>query len=180
MTDSTEMMPIAQEGDVLPLSPTDIKHWELVQVVREQYHKRATTTRDACQAANVPVMTYYRALQSPYVQQMMVEQMHALSQATLAVLERGWFKVVSNMMNLAQSAQSKEAVQAARLMYEMKQDLEKQGAGQGVVGESAAAQAVKSFLGGKKLKLTQTTVTREITVDNDDVSGGNTIIEGEA
>jgi hypothetical protein len=169
--DSTEIMGTNQETGVLPLSPQDVKQWELVQAVREQFRKRATTTSDACKAANVPRRSYYAVLRNPYVQGMMLEQMQALSQATLAILEQGWVQVLRNMMSLAQSADSKEAVQAARLLYEMKKDLEKQSAGQGLPVVSAAAQAVKSFLGGKKLRLAETTVHREIAVDDGDASG---------
>ena len=183
MTENSELIAVDQGEDVKLLSPTDSKHWELVQLVMAQFGPDCTTTIDALRKANVPVNTYYRAMRNPVVQQLRLQQMVGVSAATQHLIEKNWLGVLANMSRIARSGDSRESVQAARLLRDVYKDVRE---GISPVGgtpgeESDAARAVRRFLSGKSIKrVRRTTVTEEVEVE-DGLSGGNyEIIEGSA
>ena len=166
------------------LSPTDSKHWEVVQLVNAQFGPTCATTEAACKAAGVHTSLYYRAMKSPVVQQMRVQQILGVQAATQRLVERNWLKVLESMIRIAREGDSREAVQAARFLRDVygdvKEGLEPGRGGRGA--ESEAAKAIRSFLGGKPVKLRQTVTTQEIELQSGrssaEISDGN-IVEGE-
>lgn len=122
----TDIVPANKTPAVeLPISPQDIKYWECVQRVREQFSRGCNTTRKACELAGVSHDFYYVALKSPYVQSQIALELDAIDKATHEIVRRSWVPIMINMARIAESQDSKEAVQAARLVREVQQDLKK-------------------------------------------------------
>ena len=182
MTENRELSVQNQDVDASILSGTDMKQWEIVQRVLKQFSKDCTTTVAACKAAGVPHRTYYNAIANPVVQMLRLQQMQGTAAAAQHLIEKNWLHVLGNVAAIARSDDSREAVQAARLLRDVYADLEKglgPERGRGVGQESDAAKAIRSFLGGKKVLLRQTVTTQEIEVE-DDVSVGNyDVIDGD-
>lgn len=184
MTKNRDLIPTNQEEQARLLSPTDSKQWDVVQRVLAEFSKDCTTTVDACKAAGINRATYYNALANPVVQQLRLQQMMSTIAATQHLIERNWMPVVANMLSIASNDDSREAVQAARLVKDIYKDVQ-DGLGPGGHGglgeETDAAKAIRQFLGGKKVKrLIQTTTVQEVEVV-DDISDGNggDVVEGE-
>ena len=173
MTDMTEKDPVkgeimvlppaSQENDISVVGPQSLKYWELVQRVRKQFQLGATTTVAACEAAGVCRKTYYEAIRDPYVQGMVASQMDALAQASLEVIEQSWIPVLVNVVGVARDGSGRDAVQAAKFLKDVKDDLDAIARGDSRSSqESDAAKALRSFLGGGKGKLKLKQITQEI------------------
>lgn len=176
MQENSEMVALNTEDTTLLLSGKDLKDWEVVQKVLARLRKgQCTTTLDACKEAGVPRRSYYAALNNPVVQRMQLQQMMGVSAGTQHLIEKNWLPLVANMISIARG-DSREAVPAARFLKEvydgigkaLNVDTREQDA------ISDASRAIRSFLGGKRVKLTQVVTTQEIEVQ-DDVSAGNEI-----
>lgn len=164
MTEITEIDP--PELGIQVITPVDMKAWERVEAVLDVLRMEgACTLQDACAELGFHRSTLWRDLQRPYVQQRLAEVQAGMDALTGRVLDKSWGMIIMNMANLAASESSKEAVQAARFIRDVKLDWEKRHSGSEEGKVSEAGELIKSFLGGKKLKLTQTVVTREIETD---------------
>lgn len=164
MTEIVEMNP--PELGVQVITPIDMKAWERVESVLGVLRMEgACTLQEACKEVGIHRSTLWRDLQRPYVQQRLAEVQAGMDALTGHVLDKSWGMILMNMANLAASEGSKEAVQAARFIRDVKLDWEKRHAPDSEGKVSEAGELIKSFLGGKKLKLTQTVVTREIETD---------------
>jgi hypothetical protein len=175
MTGTASLTTVDQEEERI-LSPTDIKHWEVVQKVLSHLRKdECTTTQQACKEAGVSRSTYYAALANPVVQQLRLQQMIGTAAAAQHLMEKTWLPVIAKIAALARSGDSRESVAAARFLRDVYIDIER-GLGPGVEKqqgeESDAAKAIRSFLGGRKVLLRQTTTTQEVEVE-EDISDGN-------
>lgn len=150
------------------INPGDMKAWERVQRVLEVLRLDGSVTLTAaCKQVGIHRTTIWRDLQRPYVQQRLAEVQVGMDALTGHVLDKSWGLILMSMANLAASGDSKEAVQAARFIRDVKLDWEKRHAPDGTQKTSEAGELIKSFLGGKRLKLSQTVVTREIETSND-------------
>lgn len=152
------------------INPGDMKAWERVQRVLEVLRLDGSVTLTltaACKQVGIHRTTIWRDLQRPYVQQRLAEVQAGMDALTGRVLDKSWGMIIMNMANLAASESSKEAVQAARFIRDVKLDWEKRHAPDGTQKTSEAGELIKSFLGGKRLKLSQMVVTREIETSSD-------------
>jgi hypothetical protein len=174
MVENAVLTPSESERTVVPISPTDVKSWKRVQSVVEALGQPGCDTiQAACQRAGVARRTVYRDFENPYVQQRLVETLQVLDAATVQLIDNGWLRVILEMEAIATSGDSKQAVQAARFLLDVKHDLERaMGSRQDQGKDSAAARAIQAFLGGKRLTLTQTTVKQEIQVEGETLSCG--------
>jgi len=166
---------IAPHTAIQAVSPQDVKMWEIVQKVREQFGKDCATTRLACQRAGITHSLYYDALHSPYVQGMLAQELAARKQVLHQVLERAWAPMLINMSNLAASNDSKEAVQAARLLVELEKGLQEDSKLlEGPANKSHPARALLES--ARKATFRRTTVTEEVEIEPDDaISDGNVV-----
>ena len=183
MSENSNLVPVDEGESVRLLSPTDSKHWELVQLVLAQYGPDCTTTQAALAKANVPPNTYYRAMRNPVVQQLRLEQMQGTLAASQHLIERNWMGVIANMSRIARHDDSREAVQAARFLRDVYNDIQADiGPHVGKAGEeSEAAAAVRRFLGGKAIKrLKRVTITEEVEVGDEFPGETYDIVEGSA
>lgn len=115
--------PDSRGSEVIAITGTESRHWELVQAVREM-HRKGYDTQTACKKLGIARRTYYNALASRYVQEQRVQQIHAMQDASVAIIEQNWARILINMATIARSEGSKEAVQAARFVREVMKDLE--------------------------------------------------------
>jgi hypothetical protein len=139
----------SKKGDILPIAGGDIKALESVRKVRAALQDGCSTTTEALEAAGVTRNYYYRALRLPYVQSNLAMELDALRVATQEVVDRSWIGVLMNIANLASGAAApRDAVAAARLMYDIQRELSL-GKSQEVGAKSSAAMdLLSSFLGG--------------------------------
>ena len=174
MAENRELVAVDQDVDAPLLSGKDLKDWEIVQRVLAQLSDKCTNTQAACKEAGVVRSTYYAALHNPIVQQLRLQAMVGTQAAAQKMIEKSWLPVIANMASIARDGDSREAVQAARFLRDVYDDIQRgldSGAGKHLDGESAAAKAIRSFLGGKKVLLRQTTTTQEIEVEEDAPGG---------
>lgn len=157
------------------VAPQDLKMWEVVQRVRDEFARDCNTTRLACQRAGLSHKLYYAALQNPYVQGMLAQELGARKQVLHEVLQRAWAPMLINMSNLAASSDSKEAVQAARLLVELEKGLQEDSKLL-ETGGSKSHPARALLDSARKATFRRTTVVEEVEIDPDTpVSDGNTI-----
>lgn len=183
MTKNSNLVPTNQEDVTRLLSGKDLKDWEIVERVLVRIRKdECTTTLAACLEAKVARSVYYAALNNPIVQQMRLQQIHGVAAATQRMVEKNWLPILANMATIAQSGDSRESVQAARFVKDVYNDIEHglDPTSKGTGEVSDASKAIRSFLGGKRVKLTQTTVTQEIEVQDEVSDGKEDVIEGVA
>ena len=160
----------------LAVSPQDVKMWEVVQKVREQFEDRGcNTTRIACQRAGVSHTLYYNALQAPYVQGMLAAELNARKQVLHQILERAWAPMITNMARLAASGDSKESVQAFRALAELEKGLQEDSKLLDRPGNKRhpASALLES---AKRATIRRTTVVEEVELEpGGDISDGNVI-----
>lgn len=163
----------------LTVNAQDTKAWEVVQRVREQFGKDCNTTRAACQKAGVSHTLYYNALQSPYVQGMLASELAARKQVLHQVLDRTWAPMLMNMANIASRGDSKESVQAARLLVELEKGLQEDS--KLLEGPGNKRHPARALLeSAKKATLRRTTIVEEVEIEPDEpVSDGNPVIDME-
>lgn len=151
------------KGALMPISALDIKYWDTVQNVRAQYALGCDTTRKAIQQAGVDKNLYYRALKSRFVQSQLLDEVVARKEAMHVILEETWVPILMNLAEIAGGDVARDAVPAARLLNEIRQELDvefsprKEGADQ----LSVAQQLTRAFLSGGKVTARET--TREVT-----------------
>lgn len=176
MTQSTEK---DTSITVLTVSPTDVKHWETVQKVREQLGRDCATTRLACSRAGISHNLYYEALKNPYVQAQLAAELGARKQVLHQVLEKAWAPMLINMANVAASGDSKESVQAARLLVELEKGLQEDS--KLLEGPGNKRHPARALLeSAKKATLRRTTIVEEVEIGPDEpVSDGNPVIDME-
>jgi hypothetical protein len=164
---------------ILAVSPSDIKMWESVQKVREQLGKDCATTRLACQRAGISHNLYYTALQNGYVQAQLAAELGARKQVLHQVLEKAWAPMLINMANVAASGDSKESVQAARLLVELEKGLQEDS--KLLEGPGNKRHPARALLeSAKKATIRRTTVVEEVEITPDDaISDGNPVIDAE-
>lgn len=141
----TKLTPIPQPQDdtsVMLASATDIKHWEVVQMVIQALRDGAQNTVQACKDAGVDRSLYYRALKTPYVQQQRAEQVMATIYITQEMIEKNWFPVMANMVKIATHDDGRDGVAAARFIKDVYDDVR----GQVEQGEAGQGQEEPSFL----------------------------------
>jgi hypothetical protein len=161
-------------GEVVPISPTDAKAWELVTTVLDWMSENGSYNyAEAFRQTGVKPYNYYRAIKLPFVQGRIVERLDALDKAVAKMLEDHWAGVVANMVRIAQGP-GREAVQAARFLSQEKDRIQQQAEGQGQEeGESEASRLLKRWLGtSKTVTARQSVVTREIEVTPERRIGG--------
>lgn len=112
-----------ETGELL-VTNADSKAWEIFCAVRD-LHRQGLNTQDACKRLGIHRNTYYRALETKYVQEQRAQEIMALKEASAALIAQRWTGIMANMTNLARSGDSKEAVQAARFVRDVYKDLEK-------------------------------------------------------
>lgn len=177
MNENTTLAPIPDEDEIALVSGTDIKYWQVVQLVAEQFRKGATNTVMACEQAGVARDLYYRALRSQYVQEQSLAQIKSMRSATHAVLERQWLGVVLNMAAIARG-DSREAVSAARFLRDVYKDIEQDlDVEERKVGNTGTTAQIQRFLAGKPLVFRKRETIQEVAVEGDVVEGE--IVESE-
>jgi hypothetical protein len=115
-------------------------------------------------------------MRNPIVQQLRLQQMMNVETAVQYVIERNWMPVIGSMIRIAKAGDSRESVQAARLIKDIYKDIQDSLAREGSRDagvQSEAARTIRQFLGGKKVVLRQKEVVREIEVEDDVISDGN-------
>lgn len=149
------------------LTPKDQRDWDRVLMVREAFRAGNRTVTQACAHAGMTRQTFYASIANPLVQQMILAEMRGLDAIATEVLNSRWIEVIMNMAKVATSADSKEAVQAARFLRDVKRDIESDNAGSVSSGVSEARRIIDAVMGkpGKRLKLKQVTQTIEVDPD---------------
>jgi hypothetical protein len=171
MTQSTELTTKTGATELTP-STQDVKSWSRVQLVLSALDKeKCNTLTKACEKAGVPRETFYRDLRRPYVAQMWLDHARSRKAVLHEVLDRSLPLVAMNMANIASGEKSREAVQAARWLYDVLKDLDKDALeseeGDGDLGEAASflAQFGKArYTARRKRKTRKGEITEEIEV----------------
>jgi len=170
MNKSVEIIPAeAVEKETVLLTPKDQRDWDRVLAVRAAFQEGATNIKAACEKANVSRQVFYDSIKNPLIQEAILSEMRGLDAIASEVLSTWWVRVLVNMSNIATSGDSKEAVQAARFLRDVKMDLERDSQSSGVGGSSDARRIIDAVMGhqGKRLKLRQ--VTQEIEVEDGEI-----------
>ena len=176
-------------GDVMLVSETDSKHWEIVQAVAD-LHRQGYDTQAACKKLGIHRSLYYRAIRSPFVQEQRLMQIQAMSEASATIVSRNWTRVLNNVARIAHSGDDREAVAAARFLNEVRKDLERDAEREALAGDefgdfmerfartpaATSRSKAKSRIRARRTRSTpKGRVTEEVEVESEPFSGGNTI-----
>lgn len=135
MNENVSPMLISTDDEVLLITEEDSRAWERYQAVNKAWEDGARSTKEACEMAGVPRATYYVALKNPYVQAQRVQQIMGTMSLTQTVIETHWGSVIKNMVSIARSDKSRDAVAAARFLKDVYDDVRE------VIEEESAIEA---------------------------------------
>lgn len=182
MAEKLDSTPGNPEAEIMLVSNTESKHWEIVQAVRD-LHRQGYDTQTACEKLGINRATYYRAMQSRFVQEQRLNEIQAMREASTTIIERNWTRILNNMAHIARDGDNKEAVQAARFVREVMKDLERDADELAQDQKDSAmahfAEQMKNAPGKKTFRAKRTRtrgnsqVTEEVEVEIPDVSAGN-------
>jgi len=88
----------------------------------EQLGAGCQTISLACARAGTNRTALWRALEDPWVQQRTISLYHAGNAATIQLIDQNWVPVLLNLIDIATSSKDKEAVQAARLLVQLRKE----------------------------------------------------------
>lgn len=150
-----------QTTEVIPIDPTDMKAWELVNSVLSWMSAHGSYNfSEAFRELNVSRASFYRAIKRPFVQGRIAQRMDAVDLAVERLLEDRWVLVVGNMLRLAQG-NGREAVSAARFLAQQKERIQETGERPRTEGKSEARALLERFMGTSKPVAARRTVVRE-------------------
>lgn len=153
--------------ETLPISPTDTKAWQLVNIVLDWMAETGSYNySEAFRQTGVERYNHYRAIKRPFIQGKILERMNALDRAAAKLLEVHWPGILANIARIA-GRDGRDAVQAARFLAQEKERIQQQAEEeQEEEGPSRAAVILARFQERDlKLKAQRTTVTEELQVN---------------
>ena len=108
-------------GEVMPVSPTDAKAWELVHSVLEWMGKNHSYNySEAFRQLGVAPASFYRAVKRPFVQNRLLRRFRAQDAAEVELLDAYWLGIVGYQVRMAtgQEGSPRESTGAARFVHE--------------------------------------------------------------
>jgi hypothetical protein len=170
--------PLNDEG-IMPLDPKDAAALVVVRKVLDWMAETGDWTyTHAFEGTGVDYWNFYRAYKRPAVQAAVADWLGELNVATAAMLRKRWLQVMAHMTDIATGGvgDPRAAVQAARFLDGVRQQVGSQSEGEKGQGEqSVAARMLQRFVTPTRLR--RTTVVEEVELAPDDEHTG-AVIEG--